>query len=130
MNCSSNGIPICFFISTANVHDSKYDNLFEILSRVYFSTIIFTDKGYDSSKLIDSADRIGISLICPINKRNTKKLKVSNMSKLRFRNYEFLSSPSGKKLYKKCWEIELLFGNLKENNNINNHHVRAKSKIF
>lgn len=127
---SSNGIPICFSISTANVHASKCDSLLESFSKTYSSISIFADKGYDSSKLIDSADRLGISLICPINKRNTQKLKVSNMSKLRFRNYEFLSSPTGKRLYKKRWTIERLFGNLKENYNIDNHRVRVLNRKF
>lgn len=52
------------------------------------------------------------------------------MSKSRFRNYEFLSSPIGKKMYKKHWKIEHIFRNLKENYNVNSHCVGDLSRKF
>lgn len=130
MVCGSSGIPICFSISTANVHDSKCNHLLEEVAKAYPNLTIFADKGYDSDSLISYADSLEISLICPLNKRNTKNFKTSNLSNLRLRNYEFLSSVDGKKGYRKRWEIERLFGNLKENYNIDNHRVRGLSRKF
>lgn len=130
MLCSSCDIPISFSISTANIHDSKCNNLLRKIARDYPNSTVFADKGYDSDNLISYANSLGISLICPLNTRNTKKFKPSNLSKLRLRNYEILSSTKGKKIYKKRWEIERLFGNLKENYNIDNHRVRGLSRKF
>ncbi|SKA04592.1 Transposase DDE domain-containing protein, partial [Cetobacterium ceti] len=87
----------------------------------YPYSTIFADKAYDSDSLISYADSLKISLICPLNKCNIKNFKISNLSKYRLRNYEFLSSIEGKKRYRKCWEVENLFGNLKGNYNIDNH---------
>lgn len=130
MICTSLGIPISFSISTANIHDSKCNHLLEKVAKDYPYSTIFADKAYDSDSLISYADSLKISLICPLNKRNTKNFKTSNLSKYRLRNYEFLSSIEGKKRYRKRWEIERLFGNLKENYNIDNHRVRGLSRKF
>ena len=44
--------------------------------------------------------------------------------------YTYLQSKTGKLRYGKHWEIERLFGNLKENYSTDNHRVRGMSRKF
>ena len=73
----------------------------------------------------------GIKIICPLNRRKAKKIypdKIKDV--LRKNNHDYLESKEGKAKYKKRWEIERLFGNLKENYSIDNHRVRGLSRKF
>ncbi len=65
---------------------------------------------------------------------NIRKAKTIELEKINdpFRryNYIYLLSKEGRKRYAKRWEIERLFGNLKENYSIDNHRVRGLSRKF
>lgn len=130
--CNSKGIPISFDITTANVHDSKCKSLINSLTKIKARVNIFADKGYDSSKLLKYSKDLGVNLICPLNKRKAKKLELDKIKDpLRRSNYIYLTSKEGRHQYGKRWEIERLFGNLKENYTIDNHRIRGLSrKVF
>lgn len=129
--CNSKGIPLSFEITTANVHDSRCETLISSLSQIKPCANVFADKGYDSSRLLKYSDELGINLICPLNKRKAKKLELDKIKDpLRKSNYIYLTSKEGKYQYGKRWEIERLFGNLKENYSIDNHRIRGLSRKF
>ena len=129
--CSRKGIPISFNITTANIHDSKCEELITSLGELNQECDVIADKGYDTSKLLKHAKEHGIKLICPLNKRKAKKIELENIKcTLRKENYVYLETREGKSRYSKRWEIERLFGNLKENYSIDNHRVRGLSRKY
>ncbi len=129
--CSSNGIPFSFNITTANIHDSRCEELINSLSKIAPNTDVIADKGYDVSRLLGYSKELGVNLICPLNKRKAKRIEVDKLKDpLRRSNYTYLQSKAGKKRYGKRWEIERLFGNLKENYSIDNHRVRGLSRKY
>jgi transposase len=129
--CNSKGIPISFGVTTANIHDSRCEYLIDSLSNIKPSADIIADKGYDVSRLLKYSNNLGINLICPINRRKAKTIELENIKDpLRASNYTYLQSGAGKIRYGKRWEIERLFGNLKENYSIDNHRVRGLSRKF
>jgi len=129
--CNSKGIPLSFEITTANIHDSKCDTLISTLSQIKPGADIFADKGYDSSRLLKHSKDLGVNLICPLNKRKAKKLELDKIKdSSRRSNYIYLTSREGRHRYGKRWEIERLFGNLKENYSIDNHRVRGLNRKF
>ena len=129
--CDSKGIPISFDITTANIHDSRCESLIESLSRIKPGADIIGDKGYDVSRLLKYSKDLNVNLICPLNKRKAKTIELERIKDpLRRYNYTYLLSKEGKKRYAKRWEIERLFGNLKENYSIDNHRVRGLSRKF
>ena len=129
--CDSKGIPISFDITTANIHDSRCESLIESLSRIKPGADIIGDKGYDVSRLLKYSKDLNVNLICPLNKRKAKTIELERIKDpFRRYNYTYLLSKEGKKRYAKRWEIERLFGNLKENYSIDNHRVRGLSRKF
>jgi len=129
--CDSKGIPISFNVTTANIHDSRCEKLIESLSAIKSGADIIGDKGYDVSRLLKYSKNLNINLICPLNKRKAKALELEKIKDpLRRYNYTYLLSKEGRKRYTKRWEIERLFGNLKENYSIDNHRVRGLSRKF
>ncbi len=129
--CDSQGIPLSFGITTANIHDSRCEYLIDSLSRIKPGADIIADKGYDVSRLLKYSKDLDINLICPLNKRKAKIIELDKIKDpLRRSNYTYLVSETGKMRYGKRWEIERLFGNLKENYSIDNHRVRGISRKF
>ena len=127
--CNSKGIPIDFNITTANIHDSRCESLLKSLSRIKPGAEVIADKGYDVSRLLKYSADLDIHLICPLNKRKAKTIELEKIKDpLRKNNYSYLLSKEGKKKYAKRWEIERLFGNLKENFSIDNHRVRGLNR--
>ena len=129
--CSSTGIPLFFNITTANIHDSRCEYLIASLSKISPGADIIADKGYDVSRLLGYSKKQDINLICPLNRRKAKNIELDKVKDpLRRSNYTYLQSTVGKKRYGKRWEIERLFGNLKENYSIDNHRVRGLSRKY
>ena len=130
--CNRKGVPISFKLTTANLHDIPCRELVESLAQKVQDAEIIADKGYDSSKLLEYSNKLGARIIAPINKRKAKEIILSKIKdENRKENYIYLSSKEGQIRYRKRWEIERVFGNLKENYDIDNYRIRGfKRKYF
>ncbi|WP_281837198.1 transposase [Propionigenium maris] len=128
---NTQGIPLSFGITTANIYDSRCEYLIDSLRRIKPGADIIANKGYDVSRLLKYSKDLDINLICPLNKRKAKTIELDKIKgSLRRSNYTYLLSRRGKMRYGKRWEIERLFGNLKENYSIDNRRVRVISRKF
>ncbi|WAM34968.1 ISNCY family transposase [Caldicellulosiruptor morganii] len=116
-------IPIVWWLTCANIHDSKaVELLYE--AKIFGPDVILADAGYDCTKWFDVADRLGIKFVAGINKRNIKDFNnVKNI--LRAQNIEFLRSKEGQRVYKQRIKIERLFGKLKGEYNLEQVRLRG-----
>lgn len=116
-------IPIVWWLTCANIHDSKVvELLYE--AKIFGPEVILADAGYDCAKWFEVSDRLGMKFVAAVNKRNSKDFSnVKNI--LRIKNMEFLRSEEGQKLYKQRTKIERLFGKLKGEYNLEQVRLRG-----
>ena len=116
-------------ISIKNSNDNIFYLYFSSLITSKFNKEVGVGKSkrfecYKCYKLHLICNSLGIKVIVPINKRNSKVIDVGNIKeKNQIENFIYLSSKESKRKYRKRWEIDRVFGNLKESYGIDNHRI-------
>jgi hypothetical protein len=123
---SADLIPLEFHFTTANVYDSNCKNLLLKL-KDYDIFALLGDAAYDSVKLFKLCEELSFHLVTDINLRKSKS--VDNIkNEYRKRNFYFIDSPIGEKIYKQRISIERLFSILKLRYDLENPRLHGLNK--
>lgn len=125
---SVDNTPIAFKLTEGNVYDNNCTDLFEMIED-FHPFVLLGDAAYDAVKLFEKAKKLKFHLLTDINHRNGNGPEsIENIE--RIKNFFFLTSPIGRKIYKSRIEIERLFAILKQLYNIENPRLYGFNRYF